>query len=101
MVQSSRRATTTTAAMINNGTSSLSSLLSPGLVTVGGLETEVDGTGKEDSKAVSVGVGIETGEVEGKVVSVGIGIESVIGGGGGSKNRTSPRKSQVIFGLVS
>ncbi len=41
------------------------------------------------------------GEVDGKVVSVGIGVESVIGGGGGSKNWTSPRKSQVIFGLVS
>ncbi len=41
------------------------------------------------------------GEVEGKVASVGIEVESVIGGGGGSKNWTSPRKSQVIFGLVS
>ncbi len=41
------------------------------------------------------------GEVEGKVVSVGIEVESVIGGGGGSNNWTSPRKSQVIFGLVS
>ncbi len=41
------------------------------------------------------------GEVEGKVVSVGIEVESVIGGGGGSKNWTSPRKSQVVFGLFS
>ncbi len=43
----------------------------------------------------------KVGEVEGKAVSVGLGVKSVIVGGGGSKNWTSPRKSQVIFGLVS
>ncbi len=77
------------------------------------IKAEMKGVGEVEGKVVSVGVGIENGEVDGKVVSVGIEVESVIDGGvgievesviggrGGSKNWTSPRKSQVIFGLVS
>ncbi len=65
------------------------------------VKAEMKGVGEVEGKVVSVGVGIETGEVDGKIVSMGLGVKSVIGGGGGSKNLTSPRKSQVIFGLVS
>ncbi len=72
-----------------------------GTPTVEVVKAEMKGVGEVEGKVVSAGVGIETGEVDGKIVSVGLGVKSVIGGGGGSKNSTSPRKSQVIFGLVS